>query len=77
MLPGPWDTLSPRLGRGLSRLPSLFAFPLPSVTAENDFPTSFLIRINGEVLILSLKLLVKSECSEIAETESFLLHLMV
>lgn len=55
-------------GGGLSRAFLPLCLLSPSLTGANDFPTSFLIRINREVLILSLKLLVKSQSSGIAET---------
>lgn len=47
--------------------------PSPSLIA-NDFPTPSLIRINREALILPLELSAKSQCSETAETELFLLR---
>lgn len=52
--------------RSLRLLPLGLLSPL---TGAHGSPTSALIRINREVLILSLKLLVESSCAEIAETE--------
>lgn len=49
-------------------LPSLTGPPTSLIMTSSSVPF-FIITINGGVLILSLKLLVKSQFSEIAEME--------